>query len=116
VLCSLEIFDLPSWLPKEPLSSNQLLLIGGALLFLAAILLSVRRTTRVSLRGSPLTEELMIYLARIANALERPQGPSTDEVAAEVLRRLEKLASAKPNGNVRQIPNSMFGREYSRDE
>jgi hypothetical protein len=102
----------PAWMVYEPLSSYQLLMIGGALLILAAVLMGLRRKTRITLENSGVTQELMIYLARIADALERPQGPSAEQITGEVLRRLQESNDAKPEASVRQIPNSMFGREY----
>ena len=111
----LGMVDVPSWMVYEPLSSYQLLVIGGALLILAAVLLGLRRKTRVTLVDSGVTQELMIYLARIAEAVERPQAPSAEQITAEVLRRLEEVARAKPNGRVREIPDSMIGREYKRE-
>jgi hypothetical protein len=85
--------------------SNQMLIMGGGLLLAAALLMAIRRKTRVSLENSLMTQELMIYLGRIATALEKLEPPSSDEVTANVLRRLEEIAHAKPNGKVREIPN-----------
>ena len=118
VLGMLGMVDVPSWMVYEPLSSYQLLLMGGGLLILAAVLMGLRRKTRVTLESSVVTQELMIYLARIADAVERPQGPSAEQITAEVLRRLEETAAAraKPNGRVREMPNAMLGREYTREE
>jgi hypothetical protein len=117
VLGVLGMIKVPAWLTYEPLSSYQLLVIGGALLVVAAILIGLRRKTRIALDSSLVTEELMLYLARIANALEQPTGPSAEQVTAEVLRRLEEVANThdKPNGNVKEVPFSIFGREYRRE-
>lgn len=112
----LGMMEVPKWMANEPKSSYELLMIGGALLILAAVLMGLRRKTRITLESSVVTEEMMIYLSRIANAVERPQGPSMEQVTVEVLKRLEEMAKAKPNGKVREIPNSMFGREYRKDD
>ena len=114
VLSTVQANSMGGWLAETPLTSYQLILVAGALLVVAAVLLWVQRRTRIAVESSTVSEELMIYLARIANALERPvpQAPSTDEVAREVLLRLEQIANAKPNGKVKEIPQSMLGREY----
>jgi len=112
----LGMVDAKGWLADMPMTSEQLLVIGGGLLIVAALLLGFRRKTRIVLGSSVVTEELMIYLGRIANVLERPRGASAEQITVEVLRRLEELANAEPNGKVREIPNSMLGREYWREE
>jgi hypothetical protein len=112
----LGMMDVRGWLAAVPLSSEQMILIGGTLLILAAVLLGFRRKTRMVLDSSLVSEELMIYLARIANALEKPSGPSQEQITTEVVRRLEEMASTRPNGKIREIPNSMFAREYQPDK
>lgn len=99
-----------------PLTSFQLLVAGGALLICAAALLGLRRRTRVTVERSLLTDELMIYLGRIADALERQRGVSTDEVTVAVMRRMEEMADAKANGKVREMPFTMLGREVRTEE
>ena len=88
-------------LMSGPALSYQLMMMGGGLLIVAAVLLGLQRKTRVTLENSLLRPELMIYLARIANALERMEGPKSGEVAADVLRR---LTSARQSGKVREMP------------
>jgi hypothetical protein len=108
------MMKIPNWVTGGSLSSAQLLVAAGALLICAAILLLVRRKTMVELQSNVVTTELMAYLARIADALERPRGPSTEEVTKQVLLRLQEIANGKPNGKEvkgREIPFSMFGRE-----
>ena len=114
---TLGMVNVPKWLLDPPLTSNQLLLLGGALLAVAAVLMVLGRRTRMALQSSLVTEELMLYLARIANALERPQPqlPSLDEITGEVMRRMEEIGGARPDGKVKEIANSMFGREYRRE-
>ena len=87
-----------------PLTSLELLVAGGALLICAAILLGVRRKQRVEMENSVVTEELMAYLARIANALEGMQVPSSDAITKDVLLRLQEIANTKPAGKVREMP------------
>ncbi|HTQ95588.1 MAG TPA: hypothetical protein VMH89_02210 [Candidatus Acidoferrum sp.] len=99
----LGMFSLVEW-GDIPLSSFQMLVTGGGLLLFAAILLMVRRKSRVEVESSMVTEELMAYLARIANALENPREQTTkEELTAEVLRRLQEIAAVKPNGKVREM-------------
>lgn len=93
------------WWVDGTVLSSQMMIMGGGLLLAAALLLAVRRKTRVTLENSLVTQEMMIYLSRIADALERIEPPSSDEVTANVLRKLEEIAHAKPNGKVTQIPN-----------
>jgi hypothetical protein len=105
-----------NWMMSIPVTSFQLLVAGGALLILAAVLLAVRRHTRVTLDRSMLTDELMIYLGRIADALEHQRTPTTDDVTVAVLRRMEEMGNAKANGKVREMPFSMLGREFRTEE
>lgn len=89
-----------------PLTSFQLLAGGGALLICAAILLGLRRRQRVEMESSVVTEELMAYLSRIANALEglqRMDLPSSDAITKDVLLRLQEIANAKPGGKLREM-------------
>lgn len=112
LLCAVKA---PVWMVYEPLSSYQLLLIGGVLLILVGLLIGFRRRARVAVAGSAVSEELLTCLARIANALEKQQANriSPDEITAEVLRRLEQREEPKANGGSREIVGSMFGREYT---
>jgi hypothetical protein len=93
-----------------PITSFQLLLSAGALLTLAAILLGFRRKSRIELESSAVTEELMAYLARIANALEGIQVPSSESITKDVLLRLHEIANTKPNGKVREMPVTLTDR------
>lgn len=87
-----------------PITSFQLLLAAGALLVFAAILLGFRRKARVELESSAVIAELMAYLARIANALENQQMPSSEAITKDVLLRLQEIANAKPSVKVREMP------------
>jgi hypothetical protein len=83
-----------------PASSYQLMMIGGALLVVAALLMALQRRTRNSLEESPFLHEMISYLSRIANALERMEGPNSGQSAADVLRR---LVSGKSSDKVVQM-------------
>ncbi|MGC2764957.1 MAG: hypothetical protein WB607_05590 [Candidatus Acidiferrum sp.] len=85
-----------------PVTSFELLVAGGALLVCAAALLSVRKKNRVVLESSVVTEELMAYLGRIANALERLQMPASDAITKDVLLRLQEMANVKQK--VKEMP------------
>ncbi len=106
----LGMWQATNWATDLPLSSFELLAAGGALLICAAILLGVRRRQRVELESSVVTEELMAYLARIANALEGLQVPSSDAITKDVLLRLQEMANAKPAGKVREMPVTTYDR------
>ena len=64
------MWETPNWMMDVPLSSFQLLVAGGALLVFAGLLLIMRRRMRMEIESSIVTEEVMAYLGRIANALE----------------------------------------------
>ena len=117
MLASMESKGLGDWIADTPLTSYQLILIAGGLFVVAAVLLWLQRRTRIAVDSSVVSEELMIYLGRIANALERPlpQGPSPEEVTKEVLRRLEQMANAKPNGKVKEMPPPVPARDLRVD-
>jgi hypothetical protein len=86
-----------------PLTSFQMLAVGGGLLLCAALLLMVKRKSRVEVESSVMTEELMAYLARIANALEGLQVPNSEAITKDVLLRLQEMANAKTSGKVREM-------------
>jgi hypothetical protein len=88
---------------EVPLTSFQMLALGGGLLLCAALLLMVKRKSRVEVESSVVTEELMAYLARIANALEGLQVPSSEAITKDVLLRLQEMANAKTSGKVREM-------------
>ena len=98
------------WGMDLPMSSFQLLVGGGALLICAALLLMVRRKSRVEVESSVVTEELMAYLGRIANALEGLQMPNSEAITKDVLLRLQEIANVKPNGKVREMPVTLLDR------
>jgi len=114
------MINVQSWFPNLPLTSSQLLVGAGALLFVAGLLLGLGRKQRVSLQRSLLTDELMAYLGRIADALERQADrPSAHQVAELIERRIaeqqrnsEANAAAGTAPKSRAVAFSMFGREY----
>jgi hypothetical protein len=103
---------MPDWVQTGPWTSIGLLVAGGILLVVAGFLAGVRRRTRIVLEHSAVTQEMMAYLARMTDALETPRTPDIDQLAGQVLRRLQETSEARPNGKVREIPYSMFGRDY----
>ena len=121
----LSVIFIPSWFPNLPTTSTQLLVAGGALLFVAGLLMGFGKRQRVSLHRSLLTDELMIYLSRIADAVERhAERPTAQQIADMIERRIAEYqrnaeanataaaagASASPKS--RPVAFSMFGREY----
>jgi hypothetical protein len=103
--------EFPTWVLDLPLSSFQLLMVGGGLLIVAGLMLGLRRTRRVSLERSLLTDEVVIYLSRIADALERNAPPSKEQIIAEMERR-DVQTEPKLTTKVHTMPYSMLGREY----
>jgi LPXTG-motif cell wall-anchored protein len=112
-----------AWDPQFPLTGWQMMVAGGALLFVAGLLIGWRRKNRVALQRSLLTDELMIYLSRIADAVERhADRPTAQQIAEMIERRIaeqqrnsEASAAAAGAGaapKTRAVPFSMFGREY----
>jgi hypothetical protein len=104
------MWEMTKWVPDVPLSSFQLLVAGGALLICAAILLGMRRKMKVEMENSVVTEELMAYLARIANALESPRTPTGEEISAQLLRRIAEKEEGRLNGKVREMPFTLLDR------
>jgi hypothetical protein len=119
----LSVILIPGWFPNLPITSTQLLLAGGVLLFIVGLMIGIGRKQRVSVQRSFFTDELMIYLSRIADAAERQADrPSAQQIAEMIERRIAELqrnseASAAAAGagaapKTRAVPFSMFGREY----
>jgi len=112
-----------AWDPQFPLTGWQMMVAGGGLLFVAGLLMGLQRKNRVALQRTLLTDEVMIYLSRIADAMERQADhPSAQQIAEMIERRIAELprnseASAAAAGagaapKTRSVPFSMFGREY----
>lgn len=93
----------------------ELIIAAGVLLLFAATLLLTRRRQRVELDHSPVTDELMVCLARLASAVEALRGPGQEEITRNVLVRLHEIATAKPKPSekVREMPlgSSSFTRK-----
>ncbi len=119
----LSVIFIPSWFPSLPVTSTQLLLAGGVLLFFVGLMIGIGRKQRVSVQRSFFTDELMIYLSRIADAVERQADQPTLHQIADVIDR--RIAEHQRNAEVnaaaagagkgpksRAMPLSMFGREY----
>jgi hypothetical protein len=104
----LGMFEITTGALGLKLTSFELIVAGGALLICAAILLGLRRNQRVELENSVVIAEVMVYLSRIATALENLQVPSSDAITKDVLLRLQEIANTKPNGKVREIPVGSF--------
>ena len=116
-----------TWDPQLPFTNFQMLVAGGALLFVVGLLLGLRRRNRVALQlqRSLLTDELMIYLSRIADAVERQADrPTAQQITDMIERRIAEYqrsteeaaasvaAGAGAGAKSRAMPLSMFGREY----
>jgi hypothetical protein len=112
-----------TWDPQFPLTGWQMMVAGGGLLFVAGLLMGLQRKNRVALQRSLLTDEVMIYLGRIADAVERhADRPSAQQIADMIERRIAEQRNAGTNTAAaaaaatapksRAVPFSMFGREY----
>ena len=121
----LSVISNPSWFANLPITSAEVFVGGGALLFVSGLLIGIGRKQRVALQRSLLADELMIYLSRIADAVERQADrPTVQQIAemierriAEYQRNLEAAAASAAAGagagpKSRAMPLSMFGREY----
>ena len=119
----LSVIFIPSWFPDLPITSTQLFVAGGVLLFVVGLMIGIGRKQRVSIQRSFFTDELMIYLSRIADAVERQADrPSAQQIADMIERRLAEQRNAEMNAAAaaagatapksRAVPFSMFGREY----
>jgi len=122
----LSVIFIPSWFPNLPITSTQLLVAGGVLLFFVGLMIGFGRKQRVAVhvQRSLFTDELMIYLSRIADAVERhADRPSAQQIADMIERRIaEQQRNAEANAAAaagtgaapksRAVAFSMFGREY----
>lgn len=96
----------------KPLSSMELLIGGAALLVVAGVLLIFSRRRRFALDRSWATDEITLYLSRIADALERQALRPPDRIVVESAKPPE-TAEPKLAKEAHTIPYSMFGREIS---
>lgn len=102
-------------LAGHAISSLDLLLGAALLLCIAAFLLAIaRRNHRVSVHPSPVTDEIIIQLGRIADAVERiAYQPLQNNISAlpGTSSYPPKAVAAPPEPEPRPVPYSMFGRE-----
>jgi hypothetical protein len=119
----LSVIFIPSWFPNLPITSAQLFVAGGVLLFVVGLMIGIGRKQRVSVQRSFFTDELMIYMSRIADAVERnADRPTLQQIAEMIDRRIAEqqrnseanaaAASAGAGPKTRAVAFSMFGREY----
>jgi hypothetical protein len=109
------LMNMATWEPLSAASDIQMLVAGGGLLFVAGLLIGLRRKARVSLQRSLLTDEMMIYLSRITEALERQaERPSPQQIVEMIERRIAEQRSADGPAaqKTKAMAFSMFGREY----
>jgi hypothetical protein len=92
--------DTISWF-DYPFSSGDLILAAAILLVLAAFLLIFSSRRKVALQHSDVTEELMMYLARISDALEIQSSRTPERVLAEM------AAAIKQQNNLAPTPPSL---------
>lgn len=93
------------------ISSFQLLLAGALLLCAAAFLLAVSRRNRVTLQRSAATDEITVYLGRIADAAERIANRPVSSGIAAAAETARASAPVKLTERSHTIPYSIFGRE-----
>jgi len=119
----LSVIFIASWFPSLPITSTQLLVAGGVLLFFVGLMIGIGRKQRVSVQRSFFTDELMIYLSRIADGVERQADqPTLPQIAEMIDRRIAEhqrnaeanaaAAGAGAGPKSRAMSLSMFGREY----
>jgi hypothetical protein len=93
------------------ITTVQLLLVGGLLLGLAAALLAMARSKRVSLQRTLVTDQIAVDLGRIASALEQIAGETT---ARRLMEERQKANVTLPPavGEEKRPANSysIFGR------
>ena len=75
-------------------SSGDLVFAAAILLAVAALLLIFSSRRKVALQDSPVTEELLILLSRIANALEIQSARTPDQLIADLTAALKPPANA----------------------
>ena len=88
----------------------QLLVAGGLLLAVAALMLAISRERRVSMKPSTVTDELAIHMSRIANALENLANPTRDRSHFTDSREQEVAPPEKASEEAHRVAYSMFGR------
>ena len=102
-------------------TSFQLLVAGGLLLCVAAILMGYRRDLKATVRQSAVTDRLAEDLGRIANALERIASQPADAAIRDAARRSaakmgapveerETPAAEPASEEAHRVAYSIFGR------
>jgi hypothetical protein len=71
-------------------SSGDLIFAAAVLLALAALLLIFTSRRKIALQESPVTEELLILLSRIANALEIQSARTPEQLIADLTAALRQ--------------------------
>ena len=92
------------------ISSGQVLIASAIMLFLSGVLFIFSRRRRVKLERSWTTDELMLHLSRISEALDRLA--ARPPVIVQSGRAEDGTATATVETEGRAIPYSMFGREF----
>jgi hypothetical protein len=87
--------DTISWF-DYPFSSGDLILAAAILLVFAAFLLIFSSRRKVALQHSDVTEELMLYLARISDALEIQSSRTPERVLAEMAAAIKQQNNLAP--------------------
>jgi len=90
-----------------PFSSGDLLLAAAILLVLAALLLVFSKRRTIALRHSEVTEELMVYLARIADALEIQSAHTPERLLAELTAALKQPSVPPPRQTFGNDPDTL---------
>jgi hypothetical protein len=86
-----------------------LLAAAAFLLGAAVVLLTLARKRRIILERSPVTDELLIYLSRIADAVERPNFQRTDRIMGTAARSPESAPPLKLSEQAQSFPYSILG-------
>ena len=99
----------------HPITSLDFLIAAALLLCAAAFLMAAaRRNRRVSLHPSPVTDEIIIQLGRIAEAVERVASQPLQNnipVSPGIDHHHQVAATGPAEPSPLTIPYSMFGRE-----
>jgi hypothetical protein len=105
--------DTISWF-DYPFSSGDLILAAAILLVLAAFLLIFSSRRKIALQHSEVTEEMMIYLARIAEALEVQSARTPERLLGEItaaIKQQNEPPPPAPANNPRPVRFPVFNSE-----
>ena len=98
--------DTISWF-DYPFSSGDLFLAAAVLLVLVAFLFVFSSRRKIALQHSEVTEELMVYLARIAEALEIQSAHTPERLLAELTAALKQTNFPSPLQTLGNDPKTM---------